>query len=37
VAIAGFATPDDGADRAALMRAVDRDLHAGKDARRGAV
>ena len=26
--------PDDGADRAALMRSVDRDLHAGKDARR---
>jgi diguanylate cyclase (GGDEF)-like protein len=26
--------PDDGEDRAALMRAVDRDLHAGKDARK---
>jgi GGDEF domain-containing protein len=26
--------PDDGSDRAALMRAVDADLHAGKAARR---
>jgi diguanylate cyclase (GGDEF)-like protein len=26
--------PDHGTDRAALMRALDRDLHAGKDARR---
>jgi diguanylate cyclase (GGDEF)-like protein len=29
--------PDDGPDRSALMRALDRDLHMGKDARRAAI